>query len=57
MLANYCRNKNVETSIRVGVVDLPKVGKSSLINSLKRRRACTTSLTPGAMQGFRWTRR
>ena len=33
------------------MVDLPKVGKSSLINSLKRYRACTTSLTPGAMQG------
>ena len=27
------------------------MGKSSLINSLKRHRTCPTSLTPGAMQG------
>jgi len=47
LLANYCRNKDVKTSIRVGVVGLPNVGKSSLINSLKRSKACGVGATPG----------
>lgn len=47
LLANYCRNKDVKTSIRVGVVGLPNVGKSSLINSLKRSRSCGVGATPG----------
>lgn len=47
LLANYCRNKDIKTSIRVGVVGLPNVGKSSIINSLKRSRACNVGATPG----------
>lgn len=48
LLGNYCRNSgNVKTKIRVGVVGLPNVGKSSVINSLKRSKACNVGNTPG----------
>ncbi|XP_012539890.2 guanine nucleotide-binding protein-like 3 homolog [Monomorium pharaonis] len=48
LLGNYCRNSdNVKTSIRVGVVGLPNVGKSSVINSLKRNKACHVGNIPG----------
>jgi len=42
LLTNYCRNKDIKTAIRVGVVGYPNVGKSSIINSLKRSKACNT---------------
>lgn len=47
LLGNYCRNKNIKTAITVGIVGLPNVGKSSIINSLKRSRACNVGATPG----------
>ncbi|KAL5517372.1 hypothetical protein EMCRGX_G002910 [Ephydatia muelleri] len=47
LLANYCRNSGIKTCITVGVVGLPNVGKSSIINSLKRSKACTVGATPG----------
>ena len=53
LLANYCRNAgDVKTSIRVGVVGLPNVGKSSVINSLKRSRACCVGNTPGVTKAM-----
>ena len=47
LLANYSRNRDIKTAVRVGVVGLPNVGKSSLINSLKRSRACGVGAVPG----------
>lgn len=48
LLGDYCRNSdNVKTSIHVGVVGLPNVGKSSVINSLKRSKACNVGNIPG----------
>ncbi|KAJ1548775.1 Guanine nucleotide-binding protein-like 3 [Cladochytrium tenue] len=44
---NYSRNCNIKTSISVGVVGFPNVGKSSVINSLKRSKACNVGSTPG----------
>lgn len=48
LLGNYCRNSgNIKTSITVGIVGLPNVGKSSVINSLKRSKACNVGNLPG----------
>ena len=47
LLKNYCRNKDIKTTITVGVVGLPNVGKSSLINSMKRSKSCGVGATPG----------
>ena len=47
LLKNYCRNKDIKTSINVGVIGFPNVGKSSLINSLKRSKVCGVGATPG----------
>lgn len=48
LLGNYCRSSdNIKTSINVGVVGLPNVGKSSVINSLKRSKACSVGNLPG----------
>lgn len=47
LLKNYSRRRNIKTSIAVGVIGFPNVGKSSLINSLKRSRAVASGSTPG----------
>ena len=47
LLKNYCRSADIKTSISVGVVGFPNVGKSSLINSLKREKAAGVSPVPG----------
>ena len=50
ILKNYARisgQHKAKQVIYVGVVGFPNVGKSSLINSLKRSRAAATGNTPG----------
>lgn len=51
MLKNYCRNdssnKKNKHAIIVGIIGFPNVGKSSLINSLKRSRVASVGNTPG----------
>ncbi|MCX8199874.1 MAG: 50S ribosome-binding GTPase [Candidatus Micrarchaeota archaeon] len=40
--------------IRVGVVGVPNVGKSSIINLLRGKRSARTSPTPGETRGIQW---
>ncbi|EFJ26169.1 hypothetical protein SELMODRAFT_97911, partial [Selaginella moellendorffii] len=47
LLKNYSRSDELKRAITVGIVGLPNVGKSSLINSLKRSRAVSAGGTPG----------
>lgn len=49
LLKNYSRYQgtNVKSAITVGVIGMPNVGKSSLINSLLRRKAAGVSSLPG----------
>ena len=54
LLKNYARIKDSKTkqTIYVGIVGFPNVGKSSLINSLKRSRAAATGNTPGVTKSM-----
>ncbi|KAI9298645.1 P-loop containing nucleoside triphosphate hydrolase protein [Neoconidiobolus thromboides FSU 785] len=47
LLKNYSRSQNIKTSLTVGVIGYPNVGKSSLINSLKRSKVCGVGASPG----------
>ncbi|KAI9315557.1 P-loop containing nucleoside triphosphate hydrolase protein [Dichotomocladium elegans] len=47
LLKNYCRSAQIKTSITVGIIGYPNVGKSSVINSLARSKVCGVGSTPG----------
>lgn len=47
LLKNYSRSLNLKTAISVGIIGYPNVGKSSIINSLKRSKAVNTGANPG----------
>ncbi|KAK3205661.1 hypothetical protein Dsin_019707 [Dipteronia sinensis] len=47
LLKNYSRSHEIKKSITVGIIGLPNVGKSSLINSLKRCHVANVGATPG----------
>lgn len=47
LLKNYARRHKMKTALTVGIIGYPNVGKSSLINSLKRSKATGVSSTPG----------
>eukprot|EP01028_Stygiella_incarcerata_P003259 TRINITY_DN1636_c0_g1_i2.p1 TRINITY_DN1636_c0_g1~~TRINITY_DN1636_c0_g1_i2.p1 ORF type:complete len:383 (+),score=151.83 TRINITY_DN1636_c0_g1_i2:663-1811(+) len=56
LLKNYSRTKDMKKSILACVVGFPNVGKSSVINSLKRTKAAGVGATPGftkKIQSFR----
>ena len=52
VLKNYARNQNIKTKLTVGVIGYPNVGKSSIINSLKRGKVVGVSSTPGFTKGI-----
>jgi nuclear GTP-binding protein len=47
LIKNYSRSHELKSAVTVGVVGYPNVGKSSVINSLKRSKAVGVSSTPG----------
>lgn len=52
LIKNYSKSEGIKTSVTVGVIGYPNVGKSSVINSLKRSKACGVSATPGFTTGL-----
>jgi len=52
LLKNYSRSFNIKKSICVGIIGFPNVGKSSLINSLKRHRAVNVGARPGVTRSL-----
>ncbi len=52
LIKNYSRNHKVKASITVGVIGYPNVGKSSVINSLKRSKAAVVSPVPGSTKNI-----
>eukprot|EP00817_Percolomonadidae_sp_ATCC50343_P005936 CAMPEP_0117427928 /NCGR_PEP_ID=MMETSP0758-20121206/7719_1 /TAXON_ID=63605 /ORGANISM="Percolomonas cosmopolitus, Strain AE-1 (ATCC 50343)" /LENGTH=343 /DNA_ID=CAMNT_0005213941 /DNA_START=255 /DNA_END=1282 /DNA_ORIENTATION=+ len=47
VLKNYCRSEDISKKITVGIIGYPNVGKSSVINSLKRSKVANVGAKPG----------
>lgn len=47
LLKNYSRSADIKRTITVGIIGYPNVGKSSVINSLKRSKVVNVGSTPG----------
>lgn len=47
IIKNYSKTEGVKKAVTVGVIGFPNVGKSSLINSMKKRRATAVSSIAG----------
>lgn len=52
LLKNYSRSCDLKMSLTVGIVGFPNVGKSSLINSLKRSHVVNVGATPGVTRSM-----
>lgn len=52
LIKNYSKNEGVKTAVTVGVIGFPNVGKSSLINSMKKSRATGVSGNAGFTQSL-----
>ena len=47
LIKNYSKSEGMKLSVSVGVIGFPNVGKSSVINSMKKKRAVGVSATAG----------
>lgn len=47
LIKNYSRDDKIKHAVTVGLIGYPNVGKSSVINSLKRSKAVSVSSVPG----------
>lgn len=47
LLKSLTKDPSMSSNLTVGVVGYPNVGKSSLINSIKRKKVCSVAPTPG----------
>ncbi len=43
MVKNYSKKNSIKTRVAVGIIGYPNVGKSSLINSLIKRKGASVS--------------
>ena len=47
MIKNYSKKNSIKTRVTVGIIGYPNVGKSSIINSLIKRKGASVSNQPG----------